>query len=63
MNKTNKSILKRVKITGTKKVLRRKTKQNHFNAKETGSQTRGKRLTVPVKAVNKKFYQAISRSL
>lgn len=41
--KSKKSLLKKVKITGTKKVLRRYTKQNHFNSKQTGSLKRKKR--------------------
>ena len=41
--KSNKALLKKVKITGKKKVLRRYTKQNHFNAKQTGNLKRKKR--------------------
>jgi len=44
--KTNKSVAKKVKVTGRKKVLRRKTGQNHFNSKETGYEGRKKRLDV-----------------
>lgn len=40
--KTNKSLAKRVKITGNKKLLKRSPHQNHFNAKESGNATRGK---------------------
>lgn len=40
--KTNKSAIKRFKIT-RHKILRRPTKQNHFNAKDTGKETRDKR--------------------
>jgi len=42
--KSKKSLLKKVKITGNKKVLRRYTKQNHFNSKQTGTLKRKKRL-------------------
>ena len=35
--KTNKSLLKRLKITKTGKVLARRGGQNHFNAKESRS--------------------------
>lgn len=35
--KTNKSFLKRVKVTKRGKILVRKTGQNHFNSKESGS--------------------------
>lgn len=42
-NKTNKSFLKRIKITGTGKILKRPPGQNHFNAKASGQQTRNKK--------------------
>ena len=35
--KTNKSFLKRIKVTKRGKLLTRKTGQNHFNAKENSS--------------------------
>lgn len=35
--KTNKSFLKRIKVTKRGKLLARKTGQNHFNAKENSS--------------------------
>jgi large subunit ribosomal protein L35 len=41
--KTKKSVIKKVKITKNKKVLRRSTGQNHGNAKEAGDVTRSKR--------------------
>ena len=34
--KTRKSVSKKVRVTKGKKVLRRYTKQNHFNSRETG---------------------------
>lgn len=43
MRKTNKSIAKRFKITKNKKVLFRSMHQDHFNAKDSGNQTRRKR--------------------
>jgi len=36
-NKTNKSLLKRIKITGSGKILKRPPGQNHFNAKDSGA--------------------------
>ncbi|MCC6934543.1 MAG: 50S ribosomal protein L35 [Candidatus Yanofskybacteria bacterium] len=36
-HKSNRSLAKRIKITGTGKVLKRKPGQNHFNAKDSGS--------------------------
>jgi len=41
--KTVKFASKRLKLTKTGKVLFRPAKQNHFNAKESGAKTRGKR--------------------
>ncbi|MEI8343710.1 MAG: 50S ribosomal protein L35 [Candidatus Moraniibacteriota bacterium] len=41
--KTNKSVVKKVKITKNKKVLRRSTGQNHYNSKETGAVGRAKK--------------------
>ena len=41
--KTNKSFLKRVKITGTGKMMKRPPHQDHFNAKEAGSAARNKK--------------------
>ncbi|MEK7217689.1 MAG: 50S ribosomal protein L35 [Patescibacteria group bacterium] len=41
--KTNKSLAKRIKISGTGKVMKRPPGQNHFNSKATGDQSRDKR--------------------
>lgn len=41
--KTNKAASKKFKITKNKKVLRRKTGQNHYNSKETGAEGRRKK--------------------
>jgi ribosomal protein L35 len=40
--KTKKIALKRLKITGSGKILRRPVRQDHFNAKESGKKTRRK---------------------
>lgn len=37
MAKTNKSLMKRIKITGTGKIMKRPPGQNHFNAKDSGT--------------------------
>ncbi len=52
--KTNKSLLKRIKITGKKRILKRSTHQDHFNAKESGNKTRAKRKEKPFSSVNRK---------
>jgi len=41
--KTHKSIVKRFKITKKRKVIKKLAGQNHFNARESGNITRGKR--------------------
>ncbi len=41
--KTHKATAKRVTITKNNKIKRRKAGQDHFNAKESGNVTRGKR--------------------
>ena len=41
--KTKKSVIKKVKITKNKKVLRRSTGQNHYNSKENGAVGRDKK--------------------
>jgi ribosomal protein L35 len=47
-HKSNRSLAKRIKITGTGRVLKRKPGQNHFNAKDSGSaglRKRGQKLS------------------
>jgi len=41
--KTHKSISKRFKITKKGKLMKKKAGQDHFNARESGNITRGKR--------------------
>jgi ribosomal protein L35 len=41
--KTKKALIKKIKVTKNKKVIRRKTGQNHFNSKETGKKGREKK--------------------
>ena len=41
--KTRKCISKRVKVTGSGKVSRRRSRQNHFNARQNGDHIRNKR--------------------
>ncbi len=44
--KTHNAISKRFKVTKKGKILKRATGQDHFNARETGGTTRGKRRDV-----------------
>jgi len=46
--KTRKAAAKRVKITAKKKLMRRDSGQGHFNAREAGKTTRGKRSDIQV---------------
>ncbi|MEP7162345.1 MAG: 50S ribosomal protein L35 [Candidatus Moraniibacteriota bacterium] len=41
--KTKKSVAKKIKVTGRKKLLHRGTGQNHYNSRDTGNATRAKR--------------------
>ena len=52
--KSNKSITKRFKITKNKKVLFRPMHQDHFNAKDSGNETRRKRKTKALKGALRK---------
>lgn len=44
--KTHKALSKRVRITRTGKVMKRKAGQGHFNSRESGNTTRNKRTDV-----------------
>lgn len=57
--KTRKALLKRIKVTGRKKILKRATRQGHFNAKESGSKTRQKRKTSNFSSANRKKIRKI----
>lgn len=46
--KTHKALAKRVKVTRTGKVVKRKAGQGHFNSRESGNTTRNKRTDVSV---------------
>lgn len=40
--KTKKAFLKRIKITGTGKIMKRTPGQNHFNSRDSGNASRAK---------------------
>ena len=63
-SKTNKSFLKRIKITSTGKVLKRPPGQNHFNAKDSGSKGQRKHgnITAPLELI-KKVKQLIRQTI
>lgn len=41
--KTKKSVSKKIKVTGSGKLMRRSTGHNHYNSRDTGNDTRKKR--------------------
>lgn len=47
--KTNKSYSKRIRVTRRGKLMARRPGQNHFNAKQSGSERSQKRRSVPIK--------------
>jgi ribosomal protein L35 len=51
--KTNKSFTKRLKVTKNGKIIGRKAGQNHFNAKESGSQKQNKKRSMEFHFSNK----------
>ena len=51
--KTNKSFTQRLKVTKNGKILSRKPGQDHFNAKDSGNQTRNKKQMLAVHFSNK----------
>ncbi len=46
--KTNKTLSKRVKLTRTGKMIKRKAGQDHFNSRESGKVKRNKRKDVKI---------------
>ncbi|MDE2071252.1 MAG: 50S ribosomal protein L35 [Patescibacteria group bacterium] len=63
--KTNKSFLKRIKITRTGKLVARKPGQNHFNAKERrNTQMNGRRSQVLTftKKVSQRYIGSLDKS-
>ncbi|MBI2439351.1 MAG: 50S ribosomal protein L35 [Candidatus Moranbacteria bacterium] len=62
--KTRKSLIKKIKITGSGKIKTRATGQNHYNSRATGSETRSKRRDDSVyPAVEKNIKKSLPYSL
>ncbi|MEA2113403.1 MAG: 50S ribosomal protein L35 [Patescibacteria group bacterium] len=57
--KTRKSLLKRIKITGRGKFMKRRSHQDHINAKDSGNKTRSKRKTIGVSLAHRKTIKKI----
>ena len=58
--KARKAVAKRFKLTGSGKVSRRKSNQNHFNARQTSEQKRSKRGN---EVVSTKYAHAIKEDI
>ena len=52
--KTHKATAKRIRVSKKGKILKKKAGQDHFNARESGKVTRGKRRITKVSDSNKK---------
>ena len=46
--KTHKTVSKRIKLTATGKMIKRKAGQDHYNSRESGNVTRAKRSDLKV---------------
>lgn len=58
--KTHKATVKRFRVTKTKKLMHRKTGQDHFNARNTGNTTRHKRLDVQMGKTQERTIKALT---
>ncbi len=61
--KTKKALAKRLKITGGKKILKRRTHQDHLNAKDSGNRTRRKREVNKLSSSNRKVVKRLLPNL
>jgi large subunit ribosomal protein L35 len=57
--KTHKALAKRIKITKTGKVLKRRAGQDHFNSKESGKVVRNKRRPKTLSTTHRKAIEAL----
>lgn len=62
--KTKKSVMKKVKLTGSGKVTRRATGNNHYNVRDNGVATRNKRSDtgIVIRADERNILRAIPYS-
>ena len=51
--KTHKGTKKRFRVTGSKKIIQRSAGQDHFNTRESGNTTRGKRRDASLDKTNR----------
>jgi|GEM_PF-489175 len=58
-HKSNRSLAKRIKVTGKGRIMKRKSGQNHFNAKDSGVTGLHKRGTALSPIAFAKSFQAL----
>lgn len=54
--KTHKALAKRLTVTGSGKLVKRKAGQGHFNSRESGNTTRNKRTDVSAPITMKSLF-------
>ena len=57
--KTNKRMAKTFRLTGSGKVMHRKSGQAHFNARESGRTTKNKRRDMSLAKVNRRIKEVM----
>lgn len=57
--KTHQATAKRFKITKNNKIIKRKAGQDHFNSRESGVVTRGKRRDIGIAATEHKIIRQL----
>jgi large subunit ribosomal protein L35 len=56
--KTHKALAKRLVVTGSGKIMKRKAGQGHFNSRESGNTTRNKRTDVGAPVTMRSLFNA-----
>ena len=59
MSKPWQSAVKRIKVTKNKKLLKKRTGQNHFNTKESGTTVASKRRKITAPRMTKEIFRGI----
>lgn len=61
--KTHQASAKRFKLTGRKKLMKRKAGQDHFNSRDAGTRTMGKRRDIQIDSTLRKNVSKIVPSV
>ena len=59
--KTNKRMAKTFWVTGSGKIMRRKSGQAHFNSRESGKTTKSKRRDLVMNKVNRRVLEVMGK--